>query len=112
MKNKYYLLVCTKELQGLNYRNPNAENVSSRQWRDSTIYYILRQEVYTGAIVQGKTTNISYKNKKRIKLPRSEWIVVPNMHEPIIDEELWNAVQDRLKIDREMISSLKAIHTK
>ena len=86
-----------KELQGLNYRNPNAENVSSRQWRDSTIYYILRQEVYTGAIVQGKTTNISYKNKKRIKLPRSEWIVVPNMHEPIIDEELWNAVQDRLK---------------
>ena len=48
-----------KELQGLNYRNPNAENVSSRQWRDSTIYYILRQEVYTGAIVQGKTTNIS-----------------------------------------------------
>ena len=86
-----------KELQGSNYRNPNAENVSSRQWRDSTIYYILRQEVYTGAIVQGKTTNISYKNKKRIKLPRSEWIVVPNMHEPIIDEELWNAVQDRLK---------------
>lgn len=36
------------------------------------------------------------KNKKRIKLPRSEWIVVPNMHEPIIDEEL-GAVQDSLK---------------
>lgn len=86
-----------KEMQGLNYRNPNAESTSSRQWRDSSIYYILRQEVYTGAIVQGKSKNLSYKNKKRVKLPKSEWIVVPNMHEPIIDEDLWNAVQTLLK---------------
>lgn len=86
-----------KEMQGLNYRNPNAESVSSRQWRDSSIYYILRQEVYTGAVVQGKSKNISYKNKKRVKLPKSEWIVVPNMHEPIIDESLWQAVQTLLK---------------
>lgn len=86
-----------KEMQGLNYRNPNAESTSSRQWRDSSIYYILRQEVYTGAIVQGKSKNLSYKNKKRVKLPKSEWIVVPNMHEPIIDENLWNAVQTLLK---------------
>ena len=85
-----------KEMQGLNYRNPNAESTSSRQWRDNTIYYILRQEVYTGAIVQGKTKSISYKNKKRIKLPKSEWIIVPNMHEAIIDEDLWNAVKSRI----------------
>lgn len=86
-----------KEMQGLNYRNPNAESTSSRQWRDSSIYYILRQEVYTGAVVQGKSKNLSYKNKKRIKLPKSEWIVVPNMHEPIIDKELWTDVQNLLK---------------
>lgn len=86
-----------KEMQGLNYRNPNAENTASRQWRDGSIYYILRQEVYTGAVVQGKSKNLSYKNKKRVKLPKSEWIVVPDMHEPIIDEDLWNAVQSLLK---------------
>lgn len=86
-----------KEMQGLNYRNPNAENTASRQWRDSSIYYILRQEVYTGAVVQGKSKNLSYKNKKRVKLPKSEWIIVPDMHEPIIDEDLWNAVQSLLK---------------
>lgn len=86
-----------KTMQGLNYRNPNAENPNSRQWRDCTIYYILRQEVYTGAVVQGKSRNISYKNKKRIKLPKEEWIVVPGMHEPIIDKELWEAVQDLIK---------------
>lgn len=86
-----------KEMQGLNYRNPNAENTVSRQWRDSSIYYILRQEVYTGAVIQGKSKNLSYKNKKRVKLPKSEWIVVPDMHEPIIDDELWNTVQGLLK---------------
>lgn len=86
-----------KEMQGLNYRNPNAENTASRQWRDSSIYYILRQEVYTGAVVQGKSKNLSYKNKKRVKLPKSEWIVVPDMHEPIIDADLWDAVQNLLK---------------
>ena len=86
-----------KEMQGLNYRNPYSENTSSKQWRDATIYYILRHEVYTGAMVQGKSQNISYKNKKRKKLPKSEWIIVPDMHEPIINEELWNAVQAILK---------------
>lgn len=86
-----------KSMQGINYRNPNAENVYEQQWRDNSIHYILRQEVYTGAVVQGKSKSLSYKNKKRVKLPKEKWIVVPNMHEPIIDEELWNAVQALLQ---------------
>ncbi len=103
-----------KEMQGLNYRNPNAESTASRQWRDNSIHYILRQEVYTGAVVQGKSKNLSYKNKKRIKLPKSEWIIVPNMHEPIIDEDLWNAVQALLKSrqgnDKQFKSDTKEIN--
>ena len=86
-----------KEMQGLNYRNPNAESVSSRQWKDNTIYTILRNEVYTGKMIQGKSKNVSYKNKKRIKLPKEQWIVVDGTHEPIIDENLWNDVLDQRK---------------
>ena len=88
--------VVYKSMQGINYKNPNA-NGYEPQWHDSSIYYMLRQEVYTGAMVQGKSKNLSYKNKKRVKLPKSEWIVVPNMHEPIIDKELWDTVQGLLK---------------
>jgi len=109
-----------KSMQGLNYKNAYGHLPTAQQWRDSTIYYILRQEVYTGAIIQGKSKNLSYKNKKRIKLPKSEWIIVPNMHEPIIDEELWNTVQNLLanhklrdkqfKVDKSTeINPLKAI---
>lgn len=86
-----------KEMQGLSYRNVNAEGAAAHQWRDSSIYRILRHEAYTGAVVQGKSKNLSYKNKKRVKIPRSEWIVVPNMHDAIIDEDLWNDVQSIIK---------------
>lgn len=86
-----------KKMQGLSYKNPKADNVYTQQWRDNGINYILRQEVYTGAMVQGKTKNISYKNKKRVKLPESEWIIVPNTHEAIIDRELWEDVQRIIK---------------
>ena len=89
-----------KEMQGLNYRNPNAESITSRQWKDNTIYYILHQEVYTGKMVQGKSKNVSYKNKKRIKLPKDQWIVIPDMHEPIIDENLWDDVREQMKSRR------------
>lgn len=85
-----------KQMQGLNYKNAYAHRTTAQQWRDSTVFYILRQEVYTGAVIQGKSKNISYKNKKRVKLPKSEWIIVRDMHEAIIEPDLWNSVQELL----------------
>ena len=92
--------VVYKAMQGLNYRNPNAESALANQWGNSSIYYILRQEVYTGVMIQGKTRSMSYKNKKRVNIPKSEWIVIPDMHEAIIDDELWNTVQNLIKTHR------------
>ncbi len=89
-----------KAEMGLNYKNPNAENTVSCLWRDSTIYYILRHQAYTGSVVQGKTHTVSYKNKKRVKSPQDEWIVVPEMHERIISDELWNDVQNLIEQHR------------
>lgn len=83
-------------MQGLNYKNAYAHRTTAQQWRDSTVFYILRQEVYTDAVIQGKSKNISYKNKKRVKLPKSEWIIVRDMHEAIIEPDLWNSVQELL----------------
>ena len=37
------------------------------------------------------------KSSKSVKLPQSEWIKIPNMHEPIIDIDLWNRVQALIK---------------
>lgn len=89
-----------KTMQGINYKNPNSQGASSKQWRDSTVRYILHHEVYTGAVIQGKSKNLSYKNKKRIKLPENEWIIVHDMHEPIIDKALWEDVQSLINEHR------------
>ena len=53
--------------------------------------------MYIGNMVQGKQRKINYKLKKNIKTKRSEWIIVPNTHEPIIDKEKFYAVQEMMK---------------
>jgi len=61
----------------------------------TTILTIIRDERYTGKIVNGKNRSpvVGCKHGKRI--PKSEWIIVPNTHEAIISEELFASVQER-----------------
>ena len=66
-------------------------------WKPATIKHILKNRVYIGDMVQGKHKRINYKLNKRIKTDESEWIIVENTHEPIIDKDKFWAVQDILK---------------
>lgn len=80
------------------FHNHNVQNSSSKGlWTVSTIYTMLRNEVYTGTLVQGKSHFVSYKNKKKKKVAKEDWIRVPNTHEAIIERELWEKVQQRLE---------------
>ena len=66
------------------------------RWNPDTVAQILKNEVYIGNLVQGKTTYVSYKNHKKKSVSASEWCRTPNTHEPIIDMETWNKVQSIL----------------
>ncbi len=86
-----------KRQNGSKYANANVESSSARGlWTQSTIARMLRNEMYFGTLVQGKSHDISYKNKKRKKVRPDEWIRIPNAHEAIIDAETWAKVQERL----------------
>lgn len=86
-----------KQMEGSKFYNHNAQDSSSKGlWTNSTISTMLRNETYTGALVQGKSHTVSYKNKKRKKVSADQWIKVPNTHEAIIDMITWNKVQERL----------------
>lgn len=63
-------------------------------WTDHTVRHILENEVYLGRTVSMRYTTLSYKNKKQIQRPESEWLRFENTHEAIIDQELWNIVQE------------------
>lgn len=56
-------------------------------WQQSTVRFILSNEVYTGTIVQGKRKKVTFKSKKFINLPEEDWVKVEGMHEAIISKE-------------------------
>ena len=63
-------------------------------WTAWNITEILRNEVYLGHLVQGKRTNVSYKqNRKERYAPAEEWRVFKNAHEALVDEETFAAAQ-------------------
>ena len=62
-------------------------SVSYGLWAQSTVRFILSNEIYTGTIVQGKRKKVSFKSKKFINIPEEDWIRVENMHEAIVSKE-------------------------
>lgn len=65
-------------------------------WVDTTIKAILTNRIYIGDAVQGKTKKINYKLKKTVKNKTSDYIIVENTHEAIIDRDTFNYVQTLL----------------
>ena len=69
------------------------------KWSYNAVLRILKNEVYTGTVVQGKCTTPNYKIKKRIHRDESEWIRVEDMHEAIISKSEFDLVQELLLRD-------------
>lgn len=69
------------------------ERMRDTLWNVYGIKAILRDEVYVGNMVRGKTQSAMYRGEKRHHVPRSEWVVVPGTHEPVVSKELFDAVQ-------------------
>ncbi|MCM1202483.1 MAG: recombinase family protein [Bacteroides fragilis] len=70
-----------------------SERYANAVWKPPVIRRILSNEVYLGHMVQGRRRESFYEGKARQTLPASEWIIVRNTHEPVIDEETFRAVQ-------------------
>ncbi len=68
-------------------------------WTAMTITRILKNHVYIGTLVQGKTTTPNYKIKKRFDVPEDKRVVIEDNHEPIIDKLTFETVQKLLNID-------------
>ena len=68
------------------------------QWNSSHIIKILKNEKYVGDLVQKKTYTPDYlTHEKKYNHGEQPLIVIHNHHEPIIDRNLWDTVQQQLK---------------
>ncbi|MCH5297691.1 MAG: recombinase family protein [Ruminococcus sp.] len=99
------LIGITKQLNALGIPNPTlykqqkGYNFNARGgkndglWCDRTVRRILQNEMYIGNMVQGRNKTVSYKVHECKAVPKDDWIVVENTHEPIIDKETFDKAQ-------------------
>jgi hypothetical protein len=70
-------------------------NYSKRkEWTSAIVCKMLRNIVYLGHTAQGKTTKI-FKSKKTLSNSMSDWYIVENTHEAIINSETFQQVRSR-----------------
>lgn len=66
-------------------------------WTIAQVKHILKDETYIGNSIHNRQSTISFKNKKRVRKPQSEWLRVENTHEPIISEDVFKQVQGMIE---------------
>lgn len=83
----YYYRKTGKSHKGLDTTRPYA-------WCGSTVTGILDSKVYLGHMPGLRSSSLSYKNKKIVRKPEGEQVLVEHTHEPLIYQEQWEIVQD------------------
>lgn len=58
-------------------------------WHLGSIIMIIDRYEYAGHTVSCRREKVSYKNRKSVPLPQSDWIITRDTQEVIIDEETW-----------------------
>ncbi len=94
---------------GLNYNNGQRLELT-KYWTYPTIHNILKNEIYTGTMVQHKNIRSDFSNKKSTITGKENWIKVKKTHEAIITEDTFEKVQILMHKDTRQIDFQKHIH--
>ena len=65
---------------------PQGASRASDYWNYTTVKRILRNRVYLGHTVLGKTRKVNVKSKKKISIPQEDWCFTENTHEPLVTQ--------------------------
>lgn len=66
-------------------------------WTEHAVLRIIRDEQYIGSVVSCKRYYDIIGQSHSIKVSKENWIVVPNMHEPIVSKEEFDKAQASIK---------------
>ena len=77
-------------------------------WQRQAIKALTENEVYLGHKIYGKIQASLYEGKRKSRVPKDEWTIIENDHEPIIDQETFNIVHARrLEVYKEFTERLE-----
>jgi len=93
------LNICGVPTPSMHYKSlfPDSKRKVSLRWLNSRIISILRDPVYTGATVFGKTSQAFFAGKSIEYIKHENWTTIPDTHSAIITREDFDSVQSILK---------------
>ena len=78
-------------------RGGTQNQINPHKWSKGTVAKILANQEYCGDVINFKTYSKNFKNKARIPNPKESWSIFKDVHEPIIEREMFEHVQEFVK---------------
>ncbi len=104
-------------LPPMQYKRSKGLNCNSGYWRGEeskwyagSVTTVLTNELYLGTMQQGKMRKLNYKISKCQKMDKEDWYIVENTHEPIIEQSVFDRVQEMLKMDTRTSPHAEKVH--
>ena len=72
---------------------PEGAARASDIWNHTTVKRILKNRVYLGDTILGKSKKVSVKSKKKVPVPKDKWSVTEATHEPLVDQATFEKAQ-------------------
>lgn len=101
----------------IEYKHMNGERLhcefqkkSDSKWMANSVNRILGNEIYTGVLVQGKTSSPSYKVRKRTRKAKKDWVRCESCHEAIISAEDFGMVRRSAEQDTRVAPDEQALY--
>lgn len=69
-------------------------------WSNTTIMTILQNREYLGHLICNRSTTKSFKNRKLVRNPKEQWIEIPNTHQPIVEEYVFDMAQKVVQVKK------------
>ena len=84
---------------------------ASDTWNHTTIKRMLKNPVYLGHTLLGKSRKVSVKSKKKVSVPADEWAVTENTHIPLVTLKEFEAARANLGRGTERFMAYDRIRT-
>lgn len=98
-----------KRASGFNYTCGFRAGLNQK-WTVVSVNRILKNESYTGTLIQGKRRKINYKIKKSQDVGTDNWIRVEGTHDAIISRGEFQQVQQLMELDTRTSPSQKTVY--
>lgn len=78
-------------------------------WTEAAVLRVIRDEQYTGSTVYGRRYYDIIGQSHSVKVSKKDWIIVPDVHEPIVSREEYDQAQAALKEykERDVVAGTK-----